>query len=95
MDKPFLEDSRSRGGRFALRTRQFASKLYGFLGKPALGALRAQPPLKNVAIAHAKHSDGGKRERAVDFIGSLKVLSVSKNIFEIGKSTAQDWTNHF
>ncbi len=56
-----------------MRTRQFAGKLYGFLGKPALGARKRATPLKNAAIA-AVSGNGGKRGRAIDFIDSLNLF---------------------
>ena len=69
---PFLENSRSRGGRFALRTR--------LSGKACPGHASRATTLKNAAIAHAKHGNGGHRRPAVDFIDSLIGLSCRKAV---------------
>ncbi len=78
----FLENSRSRGGRFALQT--------GFLGKPALGARKRATPLKNAAIAVVS-GNGGKRGRAMDFIDSLGPSGTNSGRSALVEKRFWDW----
>ncbi len=69
--QPHFREQQVQGRTVRVANQTVCQQTVRLSGKACPGRAPRATPLKNVAIAHAKHGNGGKRERAIDFIDSL------------------------